>query len=88
MTDAPIRLRILRYLGQEPANPAALARRLRLRPPTVIHYLDALCLARLVQVIMTEDGRRLYALRPGATTQLAPSLEAFLDPAAENPRTD
>ena len=38
----PTRLRILRYLAQEPLAPAELARRLRLRPPTVIHHLDAL----------------------------------------------
>ena len=44
----PTRLRILRYLSDEPLTPAALARRLRLRSPTVIHHLDALRLARLV----------------------------------------
>ncbi len=53
----PTRLRILRYLSQEPLTPAELARRLRLRPPTVTHHLDALRLARLVHVTLNRQGR-------------------------------
>ena len=53
----PTRLRILRYLSDEPLAPAQLARRLRLRPPTVIHHLDALRLARLVIVTLAPEGK-------------------------------
>src|SRR5690606_8597673 len=35
----PTRLRILRYLSAEPLAPAHMARRLRLRMPTVLHHL-------------------------------------------------
>ncbi|NJN55024.1 MAG: ArsR family transcriptional regulator, partial [Anaerolineae bacterium] len=48
--------RILKYLSEEPLTPAELARRLRLRPPTVIHHLDALRLARLVHVTLSQQG--------------------------------
>jgi len=59
----PTRLRILKYLAEEPCTPAELARRLRLRPPTVIHHLDSLRLARLVYVTLSHQGRRYEARR-------------------------
>lgn len=59
----PTRLRILKYLAEEPLTPAELARRLRLRPPTVIHHLDTLRLARLVHVTLSYQGRRYEARR-------------------------
>jgi DNA-binding transcriptional ArsR family regulator len=74
----PTRLRILYYLSQTPQTPAELARRLRLRPPTVIHHLDALRLARLVYVTLGPDGRR-FAARREAIEQTGAMLEAFLD---------
>lgn len=79
----PTRLRILRYLQQAPHNPSALARLLRLRAPTVIHHLDALRLARLVQVTMADEGRRVYMLRADAIDKLAASLHEFLGTAEE-----
>ena len=74
----PTRLRILRYLSEEPLTPAELARRLRLRPPTVIHHLDALRLARLVHVILSMQGRR-YEARHEAIKTACTMLEDFLD---------
>lgn len=74
----PTRLRILRYLSTEPLAPAELARRLRLRPPTVIHHLDALRLARLVYVTLGQEGRR-YAARREAVKYACAMLEAYLD---------
>ncbi len=59
----PTRLRIMRYLSEEPSTPAELARRLRLRAPTVLHHLDALRLARLVHVTLSYEGRRYEARR-------------------------
>lgn len=73
----PTRLRILRYLTDEPLTPAELARRLRLRSPTVIHHLDALRLARLVIVTLDAEGKR-YAVRPDAVTAVFDLLNQFL----------
>lgn len=74
----PTRLRILRYLSEEPLTPAELARRLRLRPPTVIHHLDALRLARLVHVTLSYQGRR-YEARREAINSTCAQLEKFLE---------
>ena len=74
----PTRLRILRYLSDEPMTPAALARRLRLRSPTVIHHLDALRLARLVILTLEPEGKR-YAVRPDALTAVFELLTTFMD---------
>lgn len=73
----PTRLRILRYLSEEPLTPAELARRLRLRPPTVIHHLDALRLARLVHVTLSVNGRR-YEARHEAIKTVSTMLNQFL----------
>ena len=59
----PTRLRILRYLAQEPQTAAELSRVLRLRPPTVTHHLTQLRLAGMVQVYLDPDGDRKYAAR-------------------------
>lgn len=74
----PTRLRILRYLSEEPQTPAELARKLRLRPPTVIHHLDALRLARLVIVTLDTEGKR-YAIRSDAVAGAWDLLRQFLD---------
>lgn len=74
----PTRLRILKYLAEEPLTPAELARRLRLRPPTVIHHLDSLRLARLVHVTLSHQGRR-YDARREAIDDACRLLETFLD---------
>jgi DNA-binding transcriptional ArsR family regulator len=74
----PTRLRILRYLSEEPLTPAELARRLRLRPPTVIHHLDALRLARLVNVTLSVNGRR-YQARHEAIKTVCTMLDNFLE---------
>jgi DNA-binding transcriptional ArsR family regulator len=73
----PTRLRILRYLTDEPMAPAQLARKLRLRSPTVIHHLDALRLARLVIITLEPAGRR-YAVRPEAVAAVFELLTGFL----------
>jgi DNA-binding transcriptional ArsR family regulator/DNA-binding transcriptional MerR regulator len=59
----PTRLKIIRYLSQEPLSPAQLSRRLRLRPPTVIHHLEVLRLAGLVRLNLEVPGERKYAAR-------------------------
>lgn len=65
----PTRLRILRYLASGPMRPSDLARRLRLRPPTVIHHLNALRLAGLVVIILHSEDDRGYQLRREALNE-------------------
>lgn len=74
----PTRLRILRYLASQPMTPGQLARRLRLRAPTVVHHLKELRLAGLVQVTLRAEGEKHYALRHDALSALQPMLEKFL----------
>jgi DNA-binding transcriptional ArsR family regulator len=78
----PTRLRILRYLTEEPSTPADLARRLRLRAPTVIHHLDTLRLARLVQLTLSHEGKR-YAIRAEAVDRTFALLNDFLGEAED-----
>ena len=75
----PTRLRILRYLTAEPLTPAQLARRLRLRPPTVVHHLRALRLAGLVYLTLEAGYKVHYAARSEAVDAMAVSLKAFLE---------
>lgn len=79
----PTRLRILRHLGSQPLNPTELAHRLRLRPPTVIHHLNALRLAGLVSVSVQADGERRYTLRREILQEHLQGLQTFID----NPRS-
>jgi DNA-binding transcriptional ArsR family regulator len=79
----PTRLRILRYLSARPYTPAQLSRRLRLRAPTVIHHLNALRLAGLVQLTLESGGDRRYAARPEAVQATLEQLGVFLTPVEE-----
>jgi DNA-binding transcriptional ArsR family regulator len=78
----PTRLRILRYLAEEPLTPSEIARRLRLRAPTVTHHLRALRLAGLVQLAVSElivsGSKDRYAARPEAVAAVCASLQRFL----------
>ena len=75
----PTRLRILRDLSQESLSPAQIARRLRLRAPTVTHHLKILRLAGLVQMILADEKQpRSYAARQEAVSAACDSLKSFL----------
>lgn len=76
----PTRLRILRYLEEQPLTPSQLSRRLRLRSSTVTHHLDILRLATLVQFRIGGQGKtdRRYALRQEAIGSVFAALEGFL----------
>jgi DNA-binding transcriptional ArsR family regulator len=74
----PTRLRILRYLSEDSIAPAELARRLRLRPPTVTHHLNLLRLAGLVFLTLEEDGGQRYEARPEAVDEAFEILKSFL----------
>ncbi len=84
----PTRLRILRYLAQESITPAELARRLRLRAPTVTHHLNQLRLAGLVYLTLGEKGQRRYAARPDAVEEAFEILRIFLSGASETEGED
>jgi DNA-binding transcriptional ArsR family regulator len=76
----PSRMRILRYLSEGPQTPSTLARRLRLRAPTVTHHLNALRLAGLVEILLREEGERTYTLRREALHDTLSLLVDFLMP--------
>jgi len=61
------RLRILRYLAQSPRTATELSRALRLRPPTVLHHLNQLRMAGMIQILLSEEGER----------QLSPRYDGF-----------
>ncbi len=79
----PTRLRILRYLAESPLTPTDLARRLRLRAPTVIHHLNTLRLAGLVYLTVEPQGERRvvaqrYAARLSRVRSMYEQLNLFL----------
>jgi DNA-binding transcriptional ArsR family regulator len=75
----PTRLRILRYLAEEPLTPTQLSQRLRLRTPTVVHHLLQLRLAALVQLSIGEGKEKRYSARKAAVEQIFAGLEGFLE---------
>jgi DNA-binding transcriptional ArsR family regulator len=76
----PTRLRILHDLYHESLTPVQIARRLRLRPPTVTHHLKTLRLAGLVQMTLGEGKKTMcYAARSEAVASACASLEDFLE---------
>ncbi|GIK07948.1 MAG: hypothetical protein BroJett001_00140 [Chloroflexota bacterium] len=74
----PTRLKILFYLSRESLTPSELARRLQLRAPTVIHHLNELRLASLVELSMAR-GEKRYAIRKPALDAAFDSLTSFLN---------
>jgi len=72
------RLKILYYLSQEELTPSELARRLRLRAPTVTHHLSDLRLAGLVNVTV-RGQEKFYAARREALDAACETLNQFLD---------
>jgi DNA-binding transcriptional ArsR family regulator len=74
----PTRLLILRYLSGKPQTPSQLAKRLRLRPPTVIHHLSALRLAGLVYISLEEQDEKRYTVRASAVADTFEALRRFL----------
>jgi DNA-binding transcriptional ArsR family regulator len=74
----PTRLLILRYLSDQPQTPSQLARKLRLRAPTVTHHLSALRLAGLVYVSLDGEGEKRYTVRETAVNDTFEALRRFL----------
>jgi DNA-binding transcriptional ArsR family regulator len=78
MTD-PTRLRILRYLIQEQLTPAELARRLRLRAPTVTHHLHTLKKAGMVKYVKKGKNEHLYYAKMESIKETYLYLQDFLE---------
>ena len=76
----PTRLRILRYLAGCPQTPSQLARLLRLRAPTVIHHLNTLRAAGLVEITLQPEMERSYTLRGDALNGVLEGLRYYLEP--------
>ena len=74
----PTRLKILFYLSKESLSPSELARRLHLRAPTVIHHLNELRLASLVELTFKKDDKR-YAIRRQGLESAFGNLNSFLN---------
>ena len=74
----PTRLRILRYLTHDNLSPADLARRLRLRAPTVTHHLRALRLAGLVNMTVVTKQETNYTARLESIDELCTRINGFL----------
>jgi DNA-binding transcriptional ArsR family regulator len=73
----PTRLRILRYLSEEKLTQAELARRLRLRAPTLTHHLRTLRLAGLVHLQVVSHSEQRYTARLEAIQGMFSSVEEF-----------
>lgn len=78
MTD-PTRMRILRYLLQEQLTPAELARRLRLRAPTVTHHLHLLKSAGMVHFVKKGKNEHLYFAKMESIKNTYTLLKDFLE---------
>lgn len=76
----PTRLRILHYLNHGATTPSSLAKKVRLRAPTVIHHLNLLRLAGLIQVTITSNGERRYNLRQEAVEDTFKQLKQVINP--------
>jgi DNA-binding transcriptional ArsR family regulator len=79
----PTRLLILRYLSGKPQTPSQLARRLRLRAPTVIHHLSALRLAGLVYISLEKEEEKHYTVRESVVADTFEALQKFLSVKSE-----
>jgi DNA-binding transcriptional ArsR family regulator len=76
----PTRQRILRYLAEQPLTQAQLARRLRLRAPTITHHLRELRMAGLVRLMMEgmAGKNKHYSARTEAIDHVLDALSKFL----------
>lgn len=74
----PTRLSILRTVIAEPLTQADIARRLRLRPPTISHHLKSLRIAGLIAYIGTGKDETRYGARLQRIEEACAALTGFL----------
>jgi len=73
----PTRLTILRTLTESPLTQADIARKLRLRPPTISHHLKHLRLAGLIEYIGTGRDETRYGTRLPQIEETIALMRAF-----------
>ena len=73
----PTRLKILNYLTHEELTPSELARRLKLRAPTITHHLSELRLSGLVNLTFVGQEKR-YSMREEAVDGMCETLKEFM----------
>lgn len=74
----PTRLAILKALAEAPLSQADIARRLRLRPPTISHHLKSLRIAGLIAYIGENPGETRYGVRLPQIGETCDQLKAYL----------
>jgi DNA-binding transcriptional ArsR family regulator len=74
----PTRLTILQALAEAPLTQADIARRLRLRPPTISHHLKSLRIAGLIAYIGEGSGETRYGVRLAQVGETCSQLKGFL----------
>jgi DNA-binding transcriptional ArsR family regulator len=74
----PTRLRILHVLQESPRSTSELAKALRLRLPTMTHHLHNLRLAGLINVTISPNAERQYAIRKDGIDTTTQKLRTFL----------
>jgi DNA-binding transcriptional ArsR family regulator len=74
----PTRLTILQALIEAPLTQADIARRLRLRPPTISHHLKSLRIAGLIAYIGEGTGETRYGVRLAQIAGTCDQLKKFL----------
>ena len=74
------RLKILRLISETPLTQIEIAKKLRLRAPTINHHLKILRLASLVTKAITgrDEKNVRYSIRPGRVGELCTLIREFL----------
>jgi DNA-binding transcriptional ArsR family regulator len=75
----PTRLTIVRSLAEKPMTQAELARKLRLRPPTISHHLKTLRIAELIAFIETDKDETRYEARISRLDDVCAALKQFFN---------
>ena len=78
------RLRMLQALAQERLTQAEIARKLRLRAPTITHHLRVLRLAGLVALDFSVKEEKRYSLRRDRPQEIFKGLSTFLNNGADS----
>ncbi|MCK4542189.1 MAG: winged helix-turn-helix transcriptional regulator [Spirochaetales bacterium] len=72
------RIKILKILSSKPITQVEIARKLRLRPPTITHHLKILRIARLIRLTPGENEEKRYSTRVETVDETFDNLKSFL----------
>jgi DNA-binding transcriptional ArsR family regulator len=73
----PTRLAIIRGLVDKPMTQTEIAKKLRLRPPTISHHLRSLRIAELITYLETGKDELRYGARIPRIDQICSAMKAF-----------